>query len=81
MTPNKDTLHEVIGKTIRSIVFRSGRDVNPEAQLFLVFEDGTYFELSGQEINFVRSLSEGDTTKAVEYASKFSPELLVVNLE
>jgi hypothetical protein len=75
----KDTLQRVIGKTIRSIVFRSGRDVNPESQLFLVFEDGTYFELYGQEIDFVRSLSEGDAAKAVDYARKFSSEVLVVD--
>jgi hypothetical protein len=79
MGSHKDTLQEVIGKTISSIVFRSGRDVNPETQLFLVFEDGTYFELYGQEIDFVRSLSEGDAAKAVDYARKFSSEVLVVN--
>jgi hypothetical protein len=78
MSFHSETLQEVIGKTIRSIVFRSGRDVNPGAQLFLVFEDGTYFELYGQEIDFVRSLSEGDATKAVDYARKFSSDVLVV---
>ena len=75
----KDTLQTVIGKTIQSIIFRSGRDVNPETQLFLVFEDDTYFEFYGQEIDFVRSLSEGDTTKAMNYARKFSTEVLVIN--
>jgi hypothetical protein len=79
MSFNKDILQEVIGRTISSIVFRSGRDINPEVQLFLVFEDGTYFELYGQEIDFVRSLSEGDVTKAIAYARKFSSEVLVVN--
>jgi hypothetical protein len=74
----QEILGKVIGKTIRSIVFRSGRDVNPETQFFLVFEDGTYFEFYGQEINFVRSLSTGDTTKAINYARKFSTEVLVV---
>jgi Phospholipid methyltransferase len=56
MNSCKDTLQEVIG-----------RDVNPETQLFLVFEDDTYFEFYGQEIDFVRSLSEGDATKAIDY--------------
>ena len=71
MHSNKDALQEVIGKTIRSIVFRSGINVSPETQLFLVFEDDTYFEFYGQEIDFVRSLSEGDVTKAMDYARKF----------
>jgi hypothetical protein len=78
MFRHNETLQEIIGKTIRSIVFRSGRDVNPEVQLFLVFDDGTYFELYGQEVDFVRSLSVGDSKKALEYASKFSSEVLVV---
>jgi hypothetical protein len=78
MYSNNETLQEVIGKTICSIVFRSGRNVNPEAQLFLVFDDGTYFEFYGQEIDFVRSLSEGDVIKAVDYARKFSSDVLVV---
>ena len=79
MYSNKESLKEVIGKTIRSVVFRSGLGVNPETQLFLVFEDDTYFEFYGQEIGFVRSLSTGDITQAVDYASKFGSEMLVVN--
>ncbi len=75
----KDTFNEIIGKTIRSIVFRSTRDVNPSDQLFLVFDDDTYFELYGQEIYFVRSLSIGDVTKAADYARKFGLEVLVVH--
>jgi hypothetical protein len=75
----KDALQNVIGKTIRSVVFRSGRNVNPEVQLFLVFEDGTYFELYGQEIDFARTLSKGNATEAINYASKFSSELFVVS--
>jgi len=78
---HNETLQEVIGKTIRSIIFRSDRDVNPEAQLFLVFDDGTYFEFYGQEINFVHSLSEGDTARASTYARKFGSEVLVVRHE
>ena len=75
----REPLQGVIGKTIRSIVFRSEVNVSPGTQLFLVFEDGTYFELYGQEIHFVRSVSDGDVTKAVDYARKFSPEVLVVD--
>ena len=79
MYSKKESLKEVIGKTIRSVIFRSGLDANPETQLFLVFEDGTYFEFYGQEIGCVRSLSEGGISKAMDYASKFSRKLLVVN--
>lgn len=79
MYSNKESLKEVIGKTIRSIVFRSGIDASPETQLFLVFEDDTYFEFYGQEIGFVRSLSIGDSATAIAYARKFSSKVLVVN--
>ena len=79
MQSHKNALQEIIGKTIRSIVFQSGGDINPETQLFLVFEDDTYFEFYGREIDFVRSISEGDIKKALDYARKFSSEVLVVN--
>ena len=75
----KEPLQGVIGKTISSIVFRSEADISPETQLFLVFEDGTYFEFYGQEIHFVRSVSNGNVTTAIDYARKFSPEVLVVD--
>lgn len=77
-TNKKEPLQGVIGKTIRSIVFRSEADVSPATQLFLVFEDGTYFEFYGQEMDFVRSVSDGGMMEAVDYARKFSPEVLVV---
>ena len=48
-------------------------------QLFLVFEDDTYFEFYGQEIGCVRSLAQGGISKAIEYAGKFSSKVLVVN--
>jgi hypothetical protein len=79
MYVKKESLKEVIGKTIRSVVFRSGYEASPEAQLFLVFEDGTYFEFYGQEIDCGRSLSEGGVDHAIEYARKFSSKLLIVN--
>lgn len=79
MYSNHESLKEVLGKTIRSIVFRSGMDASPETQLFLIFEDDTYFEFYGQEIGFVRCLSEGDSAKAVAYGRKFSSKVFVVN--
>ena len=79
MYSHKESLKAVIGKTIRSVVFRSGKEANPETQIFLVFEDGTYFEFYGQDMGFVRSLSEGDINKVTSYARKFSNEVFVVN--
>jgi hypothetical protein len=79
MYSKQESLKVVIGKTIRSVVFRSGYDASPESQLFLVFEDDTYFEFYGQEIGCVRSLSEGDMTRAIDYAKKFGSQVCVVN--
>jgi hypothetical protein len=45
MYADNETLQEVIGKTNRSIVFPFGREVNPEAQLFLVINHGTNFRI------------------------------------
>jgi hypothetical protein len=39
------------------------------------------FEFYGQEINFVRSNSEGDTARASAYARKFGSEVLAVRRE
>ncbi len=79
MVLHANAFQDVVGKTICAVVFRSGRDVNPGAQLFLVFEGGTYFEIYSQEMNFVHTLSEGDATRAMEYAKKFSSDVLVVS--
>lgn len=43
----KDGARQMIGKRITGVVFKSPRDgrAAPCSQLFLLFDDGTYFEL------------------------------------
>lgn len=39
----KDGAQELLGKTIKGIVIKVGEKI-PKSQLFLVFDDGTYYE-------------------------------------
>lgn len=38
----KDAAKNIVGKRISSVVMKQGN--RPQAQLFLIFDDGTYFE-------------------------------------
>lgn len=43
----KDAFQHVVGKRIQGVVVAE-RDSAPHTQVFLIFEDGTYYELYGQ---------------------------------
>lgn len=53
---------EIVGKTIDEVIFKENPS-NPKQQLFLVFDDGTYFEIHGGEgdpVQGAKGLDEGD---------------------
>ena len=45
----KDSLSDLIGKTIRGVVVAHNEDGHPRSRVFLVFTDGTAFEFWGEE--------------------------------
>lgn len=60
----------VVGKTISGVVFREGAK-SPEAQVFLVFDDGTYYEIYGQSINGTAGVDKGGVEEVLAYLASF----------
>lgn len=63
---------QIIGKTITAVV-TSENPVTPRQQVFLIFSDGTYYELysRGGDLHSSGSVDEGDADRAADYASRF----------
>jgi len=70
----KDGLREIVGKTIRSVVVGSS-DREPSIQVFLVFEDGTYFEFWGSSFNCASAVDPGGVAEASAYVTKIGGEV------
>jgi hypothetical protein len=69
----KPAIELIIGKTVESVVLHE-RDLNTRApsQVFLVFTDGTYYELYGTDINCCGSLDpRGGIKAALDYTRLF----------
>ena len=63
----KEGAKEIPGKTIRGVVITTGPD-EPASQLFLVFEDGTYYEFySATDIRPTGGVDPGDLDRARKY--------------
>ncbi|NIU21955.1 MAG: hypothetical protein GWN79_24160, partial [Actinobacteria bacterium] len=53
---------QIVGKTVDEVIFKDNPS-NPRQQVFLVFDDGTYFEIYGGEgdpIKGARGIDKGD---------------------
>ncbi|MBI5543790.1 MAG: hypothetical protein HY901_07890 [Deltaproteobacteria bacterium] len=72
----KSEIKGTIGKTITGILVAENPRL-PKRQLFLVFADGTYYELysSTGDLHGAGGVDQGDIAKAVGYASKFGGEI------
>lgn len=66
-------IHEIVGKTIERVIIKRADKpgVYPETQIFLVFDDFSYFELWGESIDAGGNASVGDRDWVVE---KENPE-------
>ena len=71
----KEGIAECIGKRIQSIVVRE-KGSAPPVSVFLVFDDGTHYELYGlvDSASYVR---EGGLDRAVAYAEQFTGEITI----
>ncbi|MBI5611906.1 MAG: hypothetical protein HY942_02375 [Gammaproteobacteria bacterium] len=67
----KDGAQEILGKTIKGIVIKTG-DKSPKSQLFLVFDDGTYYEFYSLDdvIQVTGGVSAGDIDTVRKYMSE-----------
>ena len=66
----KDSLHQLVGKTIQSVVVCGNPSSEPKAQLFLVFKDGTSFEfwVDQGHLSMASKVDEEDLEKVVSLA-------------
>lgn len=65
----KDTIRQIIGKRIQCVIVNERNDTLLRQQMFLVFDDGTYFELYGH-ISPGSGLDSGGEAAALKYARK-----------
>jgi hypothetical protein len=74
----KDGIRGIVGKTITGVVASRNRS-DPRQQLFLVFSDGTSYELysSSGDLHSASGLDRGDADAARRYALGFQGEVTV----
>jgi hypothetical protein len=65
----KDTVRLILGKHIKSVLINERDDSMLRQQMFLIFDDGTYFEFYGH-ISAGPALASGGAEGALKYAQK-----------
>lgn len=72
----KDGIGQIVGKTIKSVILSEDNRKNPPLnQIFLVFADGTYFEIYGEFFTGGTGLHPGGEEAAVKYAKMFDGKI------
>ena len=61
-----DALKKIVGKRISGLVVARGPSA-PRQQVFLVFDDGTYYELYGPEFRGCKDVDRGKMPQIREY--------------
>ncbi len=69
----KDGLGDCVARRISAIVVRRD-EIDPTESVFLVFDDGTYYELYGR-ISSASEVRTGDLEKVLEYAEILGGEV------
>ena len=70
----KDGVKQTIGKTIRRVVV-AGNTSPPQRQVFLVFDDGTYFEFWGDSFTGAGGILNGDIDEIASYIAKMGAHI------
>lgn len=67
-------MYNIVGKTIERVIVKEADKpgINPKMQVFLVFNDFTYFELWGEDIGTGDYTSTGDRDWVVEKENPMS---------
>lgn len=64
-------IHQIVGRTVKSIIINEGLPKSPYNQVFLAFTDNTYFEIYGH-IGLAGGVDKGGEQAAKQYAEKFN---------
>ena len=64
----KEGIYEILGKRISGIIVKKAEESQPRSQLFLLFDDNTYYEMySYSEIIGTSGLASGDRKNVLNY--------------
>lgn len=72
----KSGISEIVGKTIKGVVVNTRNRNTPREQVFLIFDDGTYFEFYGKEFSCAGGVDKGGAGEALRYARIFCGEII-----
>ena len=73
----KDGLREIIGKTITNVIVARNERRDPANQVFLVFDDGTYFEFWGAQFNCNGGVDRGGVAEVTDYVERVHASKIV----
>ena len=66
----KDGIKQIVGKTITSIVVGKNDRSSPHNQVFLIFDDGSSFEMWGEHISCAGGTDKGGVSEVVSYIER-----------
>lgn len=72
----KSGLKDIVGKTVKNVVVAKKDRGNPRNQVFLVFDDNTYFEFWGELFSCAGGVDAGSIQDAISYAERCSAEIV-----
>ncbi len=70
----KDGIQNIIGKTIKSVIV-TRNDRPPGNQVFLIFDDDTYFEFYGESFTGAGGIDQGSVDEVSRYIEKSGAEI------
>ena len=79
----KEAIKGILGKRISGVIVKRHATGGPSSQLFLLFEDYTYYELwtDGPEINGVRRIDSGGKERVLATGRKDSEIVIEAYLD
>ena len=66
----KDSLADLVGRTISSVVVTKNNETEPQSQLFLIFQDGTSFEfwVDGAQLSMASKIDDESLDDVIRLA-------------
>ena len=72
------TWESILGRTIKAVVTAENLS-EPQSQVFIVFTDGSSFEIFGQNLRVANKLDRGGIDATVKYAEEFGGTVQVID--
>ena len=72
----KDGAKEIVGKEITGVIVAKNALRDPRTQMFLVFGDGTHFEIYGNQFTGAGGVDRGDAETVTKYVTSNGGEVV-----